>query len=181
MILFTLMAKCLLLHILTTKSYNYHFEFLWEKNVTWYCWYSAIRSFILLSASVNSISSIPSPVNQCRKAFLLNMRVNWSEILLKISWMEVEFPMKVPDMVMPLGGMLQTAVFTLLGIQSTKWLVWSKNKISLRLVSRPLDKKRVPLGERFRMRSKVLERLKTVRQTLINDRKLNILYFFKLE
>jgi len=29
---------------------------------TWYCWYSEMRSFMLLSASVNSISSMPSPV-----------------------------------------------------------------------------------------------------------------------
>uniref|UniRef100_A0A2P2R2Q6 Uncharacterized protein n=1 Tax=Rhizophora mucronata TaxID=61149 RepID=A0A2P2R2Q6_RHIMU len=33
---------------------------------------------MLLSASVNSISSIPSPVYQCKKAFLLNMAVNCS-------------------------------------------------------------------------------------------------------
>merc|ERR1719384_1355190 len=33
---------------------------------SWYCWYSETRSFILDSASVNSISSIPSPVYQCR-------------------------------------------------------------------------------------------------------------------
>ena len=38
---------------------------------SWYCWYSETRSFILLSASVNSISSIPSPVYQCKKAFRL--------------------------------------------------------------------------------------------------------------
>ncbi|KAL0866533.1 hypothetical protein Bca101_045651 [Brassica carinata] len=35
---------------------------------SWYCWYSETRSFMLLSASVNSISSIPSPVYQCKKA-----------------------------------------------------------------------------------------------------------------
>merc|ERR1719469_1789170 len=29
---------------------------------SWYCWYSETRSFMLLSASVNSISSMPSPV-----------------------------------------------------------------------------------------------------------------------
>jgi hypothetical protein len=28
---------------------------------SWYCWYSDTRSFMLLSASVNSISSMPSP------------------------------------------------------------------------------------------------------------------------
>ena len=31
---------------------------------SWYCWYSETRSFMLDSASVNSISSIPSPVYQ---------------------------------------------------------------------------------------------------------------------
>merc|ERR1719153_189313 len=41
---------------------------------SWYCWYSDTRSFILDSASVNSISSIPSPVYQWRKAFLLNIQ-----------------------------------------------------------------------------------------------------------
>merc|ERR550537_1495912 len=30
----------------------------------WYCWYSETRAFMLDSASVNSISSIPSPVYQ---------------------------------------------------------------------------------------------------------------------
>ena len=36
---------------------------------SWYCWYSEIRSFILDSASVNSISSMPSPVYQCKNAW----------------------------------------------------------------------------------------------------------------
>jgi len=31
---------------------------------SWYCWYSETKSFIFDSASVNSISSIPSPVYQ---------------------------------------------------------------------------------------------------------------------
>merc|ERR1712071_479929 len=75
---------------------------------------------MLDSASVNSISSMPSPVYQWRKAFLLNMAVNCSEILLKSSWMAVELPMKVAAIFRPRGGMSQTAVFTLLGIHSTK-------------------------------------------------------------
>merc|ERR1712107_467272 len=75
---------------------------------------------MLDSALVNSISSMPSPVYQWRKAFLLNMAVNCSEILLKISWMAVELPTKVAAMERPLGGMSQTAVFTLLGIQINK-------------------------------------------------------------
>ena len=36
---------------------------------SWYCWYSETKSFMLDSASVNSISSIPSPVYQCKKAW----------------------------------------------------------------------------------------------------------------
>merc|ERR1712076_337368 len=88
---------------------------------SWYCWYSETRSFMLDSASVNSISSMPSPVYQWRKAFLLNMAVNCSEIRLKISWMAVEFPTKVEDIFSPLGGISQTAVLTLFGIHSTKY------------------------------------------------------------
>ena len=75
---------------------------------------------MLLSASVNSISSMPSPVYQWRKAFRLNIAVNCSLILLKSSWMAVLFPMKVADIFSPRGGMSQTAVLTLLGIHSTK-------------------------------------------------------------
>merc|ERR1719159_2319796 len=75
---------------------------------------------MLLSASVNSISSIPSPVYQCKKAFRRNIAVNCSEIRLKSSWMAVELPMKVADILRPRGGMSQTAVLTLLGIHSTK-------------------------------------------------------------
>ena len=55
-----------------------------------------------------------------RKAFLLNMAVKCSEMRLKISWIAVEFPMKVAAILSPLGGMSQTAVFTLFGIHSTK-------------------------------------------------------------
>merc|ERR1711923_297919 len=87
---------------------------------SWYCWYSDTRSFMLLSASVNSISSMPSPVYQWRKALRRNMAVNCSEILLNNSWIAVELPMKVADILRPLGGMSQTAVLTLLGIHPTK-------------------------------------------------------------
>merc|ERR1719373_697553 len=69
---------------------------------SWYCWYSEIRSFMLDSASVNSISSMPSPVYQCKNAFLL-----------KSSWMAVELPIKVEAILRPLGGMSQTAVLML--------------------------------------------------------------------
>merc|ERR1712034_240007 len=95
---------------------------------SWYCWYSDTRSFMLDSASVNSISSIPSPVYQCKKAFLLNMAVNCSAILLNISWMAVELPMKVTLILRPLGGMSQMDDFMLLGIHSTKYdefLFWT--------------------------------------------------------
>merc|ERR1712080_442585 len=83
---------------------------------SWYCWYSDTKSFMLDSASVNSISSIPSPVYQCKKALRLNIAVNCSEIRLKSSWIAVEFPIKVAAIFKPRGGMSQTAVFTLLGI-----------------------------------------------------------------
>nr|GMC98516.1 protein TUB21 [Ipomoea batatas] len=75
---------------------------------------------MLLSASVNSISSIPSPVYQCKKAFLRNMAVNCSLTLRNISWIEVEFPMNVDAIFRPVGGMSHTVDFTLLGIHSTK-------------------------------------------------------------
>merc|ERR1719324_1524228 len=95
---------------------------------SWYCWYSETRSFMLDSASVNSISSIPSPVYQWRKAFRRNMAVNCSETRLKSSWMEVELPTKVPDILRMHDGMSQTAVLTLFGIHSTKYdefLFWT--------------------------------------------------------
>merc|ERR1719367_681555 len=79
------------------------------------------KSFMLDSASVNSISSIPSPVYQCKKALRLNMAVNCSEIRLNNSWMAVEFPINVAAILRPRGGMSQTAVLTLLGIHSTKY------------------------------------------------------------
>ncbi|KAF3815273.1 hypothetical protein GH733_016655 [Mirounga leonina] len=87
---------------------------------SWYCWYSDTRSFMLLSASVNSISSMPSPVYQWRKALRRNMAVNCSEMRLNSSWMAVLLPMKVADILRPRGGMSHTAVLTLLGIHSTK-------------------------------------------------------------
>jgi hypothetical protein len=65
---------------------------------------------------VNYISSIPSPVYQCKKAFLLNIAVNCSETLLNISWIAVEFPMKVTAIFNPLGGISQMDDLMLLGI-----------------------------------------------------------------
>ena len=72
------------------------------------------------SASVNSISSIPSPVYQWRKAFLLNIAVNCSATRLNISWIAVEFPMKVTAILSPFGGISQMDDLMLLGIHSTK-------------------------------------------------------------
>merc|ERR1719399_2733331 len=66
------------------------------------------------SASVNSISSMPSPVYQWRNALRRNMPVNFS-------WTAVELPMKVDAILRPLGGMSHTDDFTLFGIHSTKY------------------------------------------------------------
>merc|ERR1712178_647752 len=57
---------------------------------SWYCWYSDTRSSMFDSASVNSISSIPSPVYQCKKALRLNIAVKYSATRLNISWMAVQ-------------------------------------------------------------------------------------------
>jgi hypothetical protein len=85
---------------------------------------------MLDSASVNSISSIPSPVYQCKKAFLLNIEVNCSATLLNISWMAVEFPTKATAIFNPFGGISQMDDLMLLGIHSTKYeefLFWTFN------------------------------------------------------
>merc|ERR1719456_256923 len=95
---------------------------------SWYCWYSDTRSFMLDSASVNSISSMPSPVYQCRNALRRNIWVNCSDTRLNISWMAVELPIKHEDILRPLGGMSQTVLLILLGIHSTKYelfLFWT--------------------------------------------------------
>merc|ERR1711977_144248 len=88
---------------------------------SWYRWYSDTRSFMLDSASVNSISSMPSPVYQWRKALRRNIAVNCSDTRLNISWMAVELPMKVELILRPLGGMSHTDDLMLLGIHSTKY------------------------------------------------------------
>ena len=96
----------------------------WLDNHCW-LWFRSfhgdlILPCILLSASVNSISSMPSLVYQCKNAFLLNMAVNCTETLLNSSWMAVELPMNVAAILRPRGGMSHTAVLTLLGTHSTK-------------------------------------------------------------
>merc|ERR1711990_369926 len=95
---------------------------------SWYCWYSETRSFMLDSASVNSISSMPSPVYQCKNALRRNMPVNCSETRFHSSWMAVELPMKIDAILRPLGGISQTEDLILLGIHSTKYeefLFWT--------------------------------------------------------
>ena len=57
---------------------------------SWYCWHSETKSFMLDSASVNSISSIPSPVYQCRKALRRNIAVKYSATRLNISSLSQE-------------------------------------------------------------------------------------------
>merc|ERR1712226_1197550 len=88
---------------------------------SWYCWYSETKSFMLDSASVNSISSIPSPVYQWRKALRLNIPVKYSATRLNISWIAVEFPRNPTAIFKPLGGISQTEDLMLLGIHSTKY------------------------------------------------------------
>merc|ERR1719364_23461 len=95
---------------------------------SWYCWYSDTRSFMLESASVNSISSIPSPVYQWRKALRRNMPVNCSDTRFQSSWIAVELPMKMEAILRPFGGISQTDDLMLLGIHSTKYeefLFWT--------------------------------------------------------
>merc|ERR1711871_818342 len=87
---------------------------------SWYCWHSDTRSFMLDSDSVNSISSIPSPVYQWRKALRRNMEVNCSDTRFMSSWMAVELPTMVEAIFRPLGGMSLTEDLMLLGIHSTK-------------------------------------------------------------
>merc|ERR1719157_178604 len=97
---------------------------------SWYCWYSETRSFILLSASVNSISSIPSPVYQWRKALRRNIAVKYSATRLNISWIAVELPANATAIFKPLGGISQTDDLMLFGIHSTKYeefLFWTFN------------------------------------------------------
>merc|ERR1719428_1771095 len=97
---------------------------------SWYCWYSLTRSFMLDSASVNSIPSIPSPVYQWRKALRRNIAVNCSATRLNIPWMAVVFPRKVTDIFNPFGGMSHTEDLMLFGIHSTKYelfLFWTFN------------------------------------------------------
>mmetsp|Transcript_110201 Transcript_110201/g.206573 ORF Transcript_110201/g.206573 Transcript_110201/m.206573 type:complete len:225 (-) Transcript_110201:649-1323(-) len=80
------------------------------------------------SASVNSISSMPSPVYQCKNALRRNIAVKYSATRLNISWIAVELPAKATAIFNPFGGMSQTLALMLLGIHSTKYeefLFWT--------------------------------------------------------
>merc|ERR1712199_65580 len=88
---------------------------------SWYCWYSDTRSFMFDSASVNPISSMPSPVYQWRKALRRNIAVKYSATRLNISWIAVELPANATAIFKPLGGMSQTLALMLFGIHSTKY------------------------------------------------------------
>merc|ERR1711994_293502 len=83
-------------------------------------WYSVMRSRTFLSASWNSISSIPSPLYQWRNAFLLYIAPNCVANRWKIPLRAVVLAMKVQDCWASLGGTSTTEVFMLLGIHSTK-------------------------------------------------------------
>merc|ERR1712113_459127 len=83
-------------------------------------WYSVIKSRTFLSASWNSISSIPSPLYQWRKAFLLYIAPNWVASRWKMPFKAVVFAMKVVDMLLVLGAVVMTPVLRLFGIHSTK-------------------------------------------------------------
>merc|ERR1719373_1045165 len=83
-------------------------------------WYSVIRSRTFLSASWNSISSMPSPLYQWRKALRLYIAPNWVARRWKMPLSAVVFATKVHDCLASLGGTVTTAVFMLLGIHSTK-------------------------------------------------------------
>ncbi len=57
----TTAAGCAPLYATSSSSSNSPSS---SADASWYCWYSDTRSFMLDSASVNSISSMPSPVYQ---------------------------------------------------------------------------------------------------------------------
>merc|ERR1719461_1842417 len=83
-------------------------------------WYSVMRSRTFLSASWNSISSMPSPLYQCKKALRLYIAPNWVARRWKMPLRAVVLATKVHDCLASLGGTVTTAVFMLLGIHSTK-------------------------------------------------------------
>merc|ERR1719273_975803 len=83
-------------------------------------WYSVIRSRTFLSASWNSISSMPSPLYQWRNAFRLYIAPNWVASRWKMPFNAVVFATKVQLCLASLGATTTTDDFMLLGIHSTK-------------------------------------------------------------
>merc|ERR1712223_1612478 len=83
-------------------------------------WYSVMRSLTFLSASWNSISSMPSPLYQCRNAFLLYILANCALILWNTPLMAVVLATKVADRSVPSGGTVMMADLMLFGIHDTK-------------------------------------------------------------
>merc|ERR1712117_931858 len=83
-------------------------------------WYSVIRSRTFLSASWNSVSSIPSPLYQWRNAFLLYIAPNWVARRWKMPLSAVVLATKVQLCLASFGDTVTTDVFMLLGIHSTK-------------------------------------------------------------
>merc|ERR1719411_1315441 len=79
-----------------------------------------MRSLTFLSASWNSISSMPSPLYQWRNAFLLYIAPNWVAKRWKIPLRAVVLATKVHDCEVSVGGTSTTDDFMLLGIHSTK-------------------------------------------------------------
>merc|ERR1719410_353544 len=79
-----------------------------------------MRSRTFLSASWNSISSMPSPLYQWRNAFLLYIAPNCVARRWKMPLSAVVLATKVHDCFTSLGATSTTEVFMLLGIHSTK-------------------------------------------------------------
>merc|ERR1719379_2876064 len=83
-------------------------------------WYSVIKYRTFLSASWNSISSIPSPLYQWRNAFRLYIAPNWVAKRWKIPLRAVVLAMNVALMLLVTGGVSTMELLMLLGIHSTK-------------------------------------------------------------
>ena len=77
-------------------------------------------SIMLLSASVNSISSLPSPVYQCKNAFTRNIAVQCSATQLRVSWIAVELLANATATFSHFGDMSHTLALMMLEIHSTE-------------------------------------------------------------
>merc|ERR1719355_486511 len=107
---------------------------------------------MLDSASVNSISSMPSPVYQWRNALRRNMAVNCSATRFHVSWIAVELPMNVVDILRPFGGMSQIDDLTLFGIHSTKYDEFLLTTLSICSSTSLVDMRPRKRHERVRLR-----------------------------